>query len=243
MNFDNINDLILYLKKLRELGSGSQGIVYHDKKNKKAIKIYDSVLDYDEYILYKENEILRFGTIKNGTYIFPDEVVKLNNKVIGYISRYVSGKSLYMLNPLLIKLDNFSCAIKQVIDDTKIITDMDIATHDVMYNIIYGNNKFHIIDTDEYSYSIRSYDVLLKHNILNFDLSIKYFLVDNLFDEFVQDNKLLKEMYNDNTCSSLDFLKAFRKLLSEYSEKNIETLCQAKKYVNKKPKPIKFIRF
>lgn len=243
MDFDNINDLTLHLKKLKELGSGSQGTVYYDKNSKKAIKVYDLILAYDEYVLYKEDEILRFGSIKNGTYIFPDEVVKLDNQVIGYISRYVSGKSLYRINPLLIKLDNFSCAIKTVIDDTKIITDMDIATHDVMYNIMYGNNKFHIIDTDEYSYSIRSYDVLLKHNILNFDLSIKYFLVDNLFDEFVQDNKLLKEMYNDDDCSSLVFLKAFRELLSEYSEQNIKTLCQAKKYVNKKQKPIKFIRF
>lgn len=243
MNFDNINDLILYLKELKELGSGSQGTVYYDKKKKKTIKIYDSVLDYDEYTLYKENEILRFGTIKNGTYIFPDEVVKLNNQVIGYISRYVSGKSLYMINPLLIKLDNFSRAIKPVINDTKIITDMDIATHDVMYNIMYGNNKFHIIDTDEYSYSIRNYEVLFKHNILNFDLSIKYFLVDNLFDEFVYDNKLLKEMYNADDCSSLDFLKAFRKLLSEYSDQNVDNLAQVKQYVNKKPKQIKFIRF
>lgn len=243
MNFDNINDLILYLKELKELGSGSQGTVYFDKKQKKAIKIYDSVLDYDEYTLYKENEILRFGTIKNGTYIFPDEVVKLNNQVIGYISRYVSGKSLYMINPLLIKLDNFSRAIKPVINDTKIITDMDIATHDVMYNIMYGNNKFHIIDTDEYSYSIRSYEVLFKHNILNFDLSIKYFLVDNLFDEFVYDNKLLKEMYNADDCSSLDFLKVFRKLLSEYSDQNVDNLAQVKQYINKNPKQIKFIRF
>lgn len=244
MNFNNKEHLELYLKRLKELGFGSQGVVYQDKKNNKAIKIYDLFLDGDEEeYMYDKNEILRFNNIVNDTYVFPEDVVSINNKVVGYISKYVQGKSLYKINPLLIKLDDFTNSINSVIKDTDKLTRESIATYDVMYNIMYSNKKFYIIDTDEYSYTFKDLKRLSKDNNSNFDTSIKYFLVDCLFDEFVESYKLLYEMYKDDYCDSITFLKEFKKLLSEYNGKEINKLHEVKNCTNKEKRIQKFIRY
>lgn len=244
MNFNSKEHLESYLKGLKELGFGSQGVVYQDKKNNKAIKVYDLFLDgYEDEDIYDEDEILKFNNIVNDTYVFPEDVVSINNKVVGYISKYVQGKSLYKINPLLIKLDDFTNSINPVIKDTEKLTKESIATYDIMYNIMYINKKFHIIDTDEYSYTFKDLNQLLKDNNSNFDISIKYFLVDCLFDEFVESYKLLYEMYKDDYCNSITFLKEFKKLLSEYNGEEISKLNEVKSCTNKEKRIEKFIRY
>lgn len=74
-------------------------------------------------------------------------------------------------------------------------------------------------------------------------MSIKYFLVDCLFDEFVENYKLLSEMYNDNNCSSKIFLKEFRRLLSEYDGQEISKLNEVRECTNKIKRIEKFIRY
>lgn len=244
MNFNSKEHLELYLKGLKELGFGSQGVVYKDKKNNKAIKIYDLFLDNDEEeYIYSKDEILKFNSIVNNTYVFPEDIVSISNQTVGYISKYVPGKSLYKINPLLVKLDDFAGAINQVKKDTNKLTEDSIATYDVMYNIMYGNKKFYIIDTDEYSYTFKDLKQLSKDNNSNFDTSIKYFLVDCLFDEFVESYKLLYKMYKDNYCDSITFLKEFKKLLSEYNGEEINKLNEAKKCTNKTKRMEKLVRY
>jgi len=68
------------------------------------------------------------------------------------------------------------------------------------------------------------------------------FLVDNYFDEFVQNNKELLEMYKGKDINLLDFLTLFDKLLSENVDKDIITLNDAKSLVNKKCYEPNFIR-
>ena len=67
----------------------------------------------------------------------------------------------------------------------------------------------------------------------NIDYEIKLFLVDNYFNSFVYNDRLLKEMYDDRFVSSLEFLKEFRKKLSEYLDKDITKLNDAKSLVKK----------
>ena len=45
MIFNSKKELLMYLKYIIELGYGSQGITYHDKKLNKAIKVYHEVFD------------------------------------------------------------------------------------------------------------------------------------------------------------------------------------------------------
>ena len=80
------------------------------------------------------------------------------------------------------------------------------------------------------------------HNISIFNDSIKNFLVDNYFDEFVNANNLLKEMYYDKDCNISYFLDAFYKNLSESIGNEIKFLNEAFPLINKKIYEPNFIR-
>ena len=82
----------------------------------------------------------------------------------------------------------------------------------------------------------------LKRNVDTFNESIMIFLVDNYFDEFVQSNKKLLEMYKGKDINLVDFITLFYKLLSENIGKDIITLNDAKSLVNKKYYEPNFIR-
>ena len=73
-----------------------------------------------------------------------------------------------------------------------------------------------------------------------FDYEVNLFLVDNYFNEFVNENKMLREMYLSDT-SALEFLKLFRSKLSEYVGQDVDKLGKAKSLVKRNSKP-KYIR-
>ena len=98
-----------------------------------------------------------------------------------------------------------------------------------MYNIMYKNGRLYVVDTLEYGINKTSYE----NNRACIDNEIMLFLVDDYFDYFVKDNLLLNEMYMDYNVSSLEFLKEFRKKLSEYLDKDITKLNDAKSLVKK----------
>ena len=60
------------------------------------------------------------------------------------------------------------------------------------YNILYSKGKINVIDTMEYS----KRNVTLKENSEGFNLELKYFLVDNLFNNFVNSNSFLRDLYD-----------------------------------------------
>lgn len=247
MEILNEKELLLYTKKLLYLGEGAQGIAYLDKTTNKVIKIYHDILE-DDYELEekKEEEITRFKNIKNDTYIFPQEAIKLRNMAIGNIAKYAKGEHLYKIDPLKIKLDNFFEAVIKAEKDTKSLSEKGIKTYDVQYNTLYTNKKISVIDTEEYSYSDLEKKELDKKNKLFFNSGIMYFLVDTYFDEFVKSNKQLNEMYKFKDVEIKEFLQEFKSSLSEYTGQDIEKLYQAKQALNKTkhaPKLIRLINF
>lgn len=155
MIFNSKKELLMYLKYIIELGYGSQGITYHDKKLNKAIKVYHEVFDDEmSYLTKNKEETLKFNQAVNNTYIFPDDVLMLNDKIVGYTSKFVSGKNLQYINPLTININNLMQSLKQVKEDTKLISENKIKSYDVMYNIMYDYENIAVIDTDEYNYSM-----------------------------------------------------------------------------------------
>ena len=230
MIFNSKKELLMYLKYIVELGYGSQGITYHDKKLNKAIKVYHEVFDDEmSYLTKNKEETLKFNQAVNNTYIFPDDVLMLNDKIVGYTSKFVSGKNLQYINPLTININNLMQSLKQVKEDTKLISENKIKSYDVMYNIMYKNGRLYVVDTLEYGINKTSYE----DNRACIDNEIMLFLVDDYFDYFIKDNLLLNEMYMDYNVSSLEFLKEFRKKLSEYLDKDITKLNDAKSLVKK----------
>lgn len=233
VSFNNKNNFDLYLKRLFFLGMGSQGICYLDKKNKIVYKIFHGYFD-DEDEGYTADDILKFSGIRNNTFIWPNDVVYTNGRIIGYTMPYVSSVNLCNTDLLSTNLNLLEKAIDKSYCDIEILTKNNVCLYDVMYNILYSNGKINVIDSMEYNFGNAS----LKENMAAFDAEIRYFLVDNYFDEFVNNDILLREMYHDKkNVTSLEFLRMFRNKLSEYIGTDIDKLEKAKKLVMKLDDP------
>ena len=233
VSFNNKNNFDLYLKRLFFLWMGSQGICYLDKKNKVVYKIFHGYFD-DEDEGYTADDILKFSGIRNNTFIWPSDVVYANGRIIGYTMPYVSSVNLCDTDLLSTNLNLLEKAIDKSYCDIEILTKNNVCLYDVMYNILYSNGKINVIDSMEYNFGNAS----LKENMAAFDAEIKYFLVDNYFDEFVNNDILLREMYHDKkNVTSLEFLRMFRNKLSEYIGTDIDKLEKAKILVMKLDDP------
>lgn len=231
MNFVSREHLDLFLSNLIYLGQGSQGTCYLNKRTNMVIKIFNDYFD-NEIAGYSDEFLMRFSFIKNDSFVWPSDVIKIGNEVVGYTMPYKKAKNLYKINPLFVNLNTFDRAAQRVMNDVKVLSDNSIRLYDVIYNILYANGKFYVIDTLEYCIRETSYE----ENRKNIDDEIKLFLVDNYFNDFVRTDTILNEMYNNNDISALDFLRAFRIKLSEYIGKDIEKLNDAKILVKKSTK-------
>lgn len=142
---------------------------------------------------------------------------------------YKNSRNLFQIDPLSVSLNALEKGLTNIFKDIKIITDNNVTLYDVIYNIMYKNGRLYVVDTLEYGINKTSYE----DNRACIDNEIMLFLVDDYFDYFVKDNLLLNEMYMDYNVSSLEFLKEFRKKLSEYLDKDITKLNDAKSLVKK----------
>ena len=230
MEFKSKEHLLDFLSNLEDCGFGSQGVCYYNSYDNNVYKIYhqffDDIMDEDFIVKYKQEDILRFSDINNDTFIWPNDVVRVKDEVVGYKSKFVNARPLYKINPLMINLDKFEKSIELSRKDIDIISDRNVLIFDVMYNILYGN-KFYVVDQDEYTFTDGNNAKLKDYNKANFDIELYYFLVDGIFQKFVDDNKVLKEMYDGKEAGVLEFLKLFRKSLSENVGRDIVRLSDA----------------
>lgn len=235
MNFKSETQLRIYLKSLEFLDQGSQGICYLDKTNNIVIKIFHDFLE-EGTTTYKKEDIIKFSNVKNKTFIWAKDVIMLDNIVIGYTMPYVSSKSLWKINPLLLNLDTLTKGIKNSLQDFETLSKNNIVIYDIMYNILYRNGIFKVIDTLDYSYGVNVLD-----NMRGFNLEIMLFLVDDYFNDFINQNSILKEMYLSKSVSCLEFIDALRYALSCYVGTKITRLNEAKKLIRRIENP-RYIR-
>lgn len=234
MEFKNKKMLLTFLNNnCYELDRGSQGIAYYNMEDDNVIKIFYEFFDDEKVDEYEGKQILAFSNISNDTFIWADDIICVAGNLVGYKTPYIRAKSLYKQDPLNINLDHFINDLKRAKSDIELISKNNVLTFDIMYNTLYGK-KISIIDHVDYSLSDMDYKLLYQHNINNFVLEIYFFLVDGYFDEFVNDYKDLKELYNSKQEDILIFLKLFRQYLSEYIGKRIITLKDAQQCLNKK---------
>ena len=238
MNFNDKIELSEFLKRpqIKFLDSGSCGQCFYDIISKKVYKIFNDFFDEEYFSNYTSKNILRFSNIINNTYIWPIEVMTVDSKVFGYTIPYIKGIDLYKVNPLNVNLFKLVNDLDRVYQDNVIISKHGIITYDVMYNILYGKNGINVIDTDEYNFNYfnRSYDAILKNNNRNINYAFKVFLIENFFDEFINEFSELREMYEDLDVKSTIFILNFQKKLSEYINSEVIFLIDALKLKNKK---------
>lgn len=234
MRFDSKDNLLSFLRNFEEIGSGSQGTCYYDPIKKQVYKIYNQYLDdLDEYYIdYTKDNIMRFSSIKNNTFIWANDTIYIGNEVVGYISKYVNAKSLYKTNPLDVNLNLFFKAVESTRSDIITISNNGVELYDVVYNLLYGR-KIYTTDYDEYGQTDIDSIKLRKKNMIRFDYEIYLFLVDCYFNELIRTNKILSDLYRGKDEDVLEFIKEFRKFLNELVGKDIVRLSEAKQYINK----------
>ena len=228
MEFLSRENFDTYLRGLKYLGQGCQGVCYLNTRNNTVYKVFNDYFD-EEDAGYTEDFLLRFSNIKNSTFIWPNNVIKVSGTIVGYTMPYRRARNLCNINPLLVNLDKLEEATVKAEKDVKILTDNGIRLYDVRYNILYTNGEMYVIDTLDYGNRKVSYE----ENRMAIDDELMLFLVDNYFDDFIANDKLLNAMYREFEVRGVDFLKVFRKKLSEYLGKDITNLNEVKHLVRK----------
>lgn len=237
MNFISREHLFSYLKNLLFIGSGSHGECYLDKNTNKVYKIFNQYvdeLDDDWKFNFTKENLLKFSNIENNTYIFPLDVIIVEDEIVGYICDYACGNSLFKTNPLEVNLDNFSYAISNSLNDIQIISLSGVKTFDVTYNTIYGDDGIKIIDCDDYSFSNMDKDSLFRTNCDNFNYEIIHFFIEGYFDEFISNSPLLKMMFVSKGVDINLFISVFRRYLSNVVGFEINYLKDAIPCLNRK---------
>lgn len=229
--FKNKQEFENYIKQLPCIGLGSQGICYLDIKNNIVYKIFHSYLEEGLGNEYSYDDIMKFSGIKNKTFIWPSNVILINDTIVGYTINYKKANNLYRQDPLMVNLNQFENGITKAQKDIKLLTNNNVAIYDIMYNILYTTANFYVIDTIEYGQQQTTYN----ENSKGFNIELKQFLVNGYFDNFINQNRLLLELYKDSNIDVLIFLKQFRKELSEYLDKPIITLKDARRLVRRNP--------
>lgn len=227
MEFYSVQDLKNFLFKQKFLGSGSQGSCFVNFERDTVYKIFNAFLIDEEDPYYSYEDIMGFSFVKNGSFVWPVDIIKVDNMIVGYTMLYVNSTDLFRVNPLKINLNLFRKFIGKTYEDINLITSRDIKIYDLLYNIMLGEDGFKVVDTLEYSSGKTSF--LLNRSY--FDYAIMLFLVDGFFDSVVYDDKLLREMYLNKEVSSIYFIDEFKKKLSSLIDKDITKLEDAKKFV------------
>lgn len=244
MEFKTREDVYNFLKRCTYIDEGSQGKCYVDRERKFVYKLYFSFLDpLEGDIKFDKSEVLTFSDIKSDLCIFPKDVITLGEEVIGDITQYVDAKNLYKINPLFVNINHLIKLCELALKEVEFLSCKNIKMFDVLYNIMLGK-KLYIVDALEYSRSEEEYNKVLSFNLAQFNLSIIYFLVSDIFEEVIKYNRILQAMYNSlgYDISVIEFIKELKNYLSELVGSEITTLEEASRFKNKKPSDTIYMR-
>lgn len=150
MNFVDIKDVDRRKNNLKLIGVGTTARCYK-LKDGSVLKLFKK--NYNANLLLTKEifneDLSRFNTITNDTFIGPEACIIDNDKIVGYIYPYVEGCSLKQIDNN-IKLRDIFKNYEKLLIDTKEISDKNFRLFDIHNgNIIYSNGFLRIIDLDK----------------------------------------------------------------------------------------------
>lgn len=223
-----LNNLVLGK---RLIGSGSEGDVYI-LNNKTVLKKFNEIINPEDYNC---NDLLKYSDVKNKSYYFTKLVYIVNDDVAAYTMDRCNGYNLTKINPLSIKFSDLLKAYIKFEKDTKLISNMHIKGFDMIFNFMYDGKKFGAIDTIHYYTSDDDENKIYESNITTFNSELALLLVDGKFDDFIKKDHILNELYkmsiNGKLIDFIQFINLFKEKLSEYCDKKIIYLDDAKKAI------------
>lgn len=220
--FDNNIEFLNFLadRMLRKEGSGSEGTFYYSRNEKKGYKLFDEPTKYDVSKIIMESEVCL------DSFIFPEELLMVNDEFKGYTSRIIrnnifSNERVDMIDPGSIDFENLKNAYKLMKIDTARLSEKGIAVFDLPGNIVYDGKRFYAIDTCSY---YKSNDKnLLRYNINCLDDAIDIIFMLELgfaFDEI--DIKSREEL----SISVLKYIDYVAKKVNRYKKNQEKEILQ-----------------
>lgn len=86
MQFNSLGEVEQFLQTLTPIGTSSvQGKCYLNKDTNKVYKLFNDYEDED-FNDFSAEQLLQFSDLTTETFIFPEAVLMLKDRVIGYIS-------------------------------------------------------------------------------------------------------------------------------------------------------------
>ena len=233
----NILDLNPYLKNSKYIGKGNCARCYL-LSDGSILKVFKH--NYDAKCVLRQplfnEELNKFGSIGNDTYICPKTIVKQNNEIVGYIYPHVNGKNLSKINNN-IKLYDLFYSYEQIIIDTKKISDQYFCLFDIhRKNIIY-DGSIHIIDLDKGYFKDTTYDLhtTFLGNINSIFDTIFGKIYNTDMDEIIEFSDLfVQNKFRKTNKGDINSVNEFLKFLAAYTEIQDPTLNDIKRKVKAK---------
>jgi hypothetical protein len=161
-NYDKFEDLarFIYSMHIRELGSGSEGVVYLGK-DKYAYKLnYEEPWASDTRQL-SPNEIISKEDADLPSFAFPLEIYTVEGIIMGCKMERVKNNLLSTEHTISymdffdIDIYEFYEAYKVLLEDVKKLSDLKIKLFDVANNVMYDGNKLTVVDTFYYTRELK----------------------------------------------------------------------------------------
>lgn len=206
-------------KKLYKIDGGAEGEFYISTMDRKGYKIF---FNFEKYCMpiYEIDKVIMNDEVNIDSFIFPEELLIVNDQIKGYVTKYVSKNMLLDNNLISIDIDNFDFkSFKEAYINMKIdivlLSEKHIAVYDILNNLIYNGKKLYAIDTLGYYKSDSKY--LLKRNIASLDSAI-----DMIFEMlFLPSYPTIKARGKMNVIEYIDYLekhisKCYKKYILNY---------------------------
>lgn len=152
------HDFVLKQKK-REIGEGSEGVVYITKNN----DVIKEIINYKDK--YPNDEILMESDIKLDSFLFPKELYVWNNFILGYKTDYF--RNIFRDFDGDIRDIDLNAVVKagyKMMKDVEVLSKMDYILYDLPYNVLFDGKTLKAVDT--LGYFKDSKDTLHKNTIL-----------------------------------------------------------------------------
>lgn len=155
VEFDSVEQWQAYRrqKTIRELGEGSEGICYLGKDGKAYKDFSISGFMADEYLV---NDVITIDDVFTKSFVLPDTVFAINNRVVGYTSfcvprDYFDYKYMFMNGIDHIDFDKLIAAYGNLYNDALVLANAGIRIFDLSYNVMFDGENLYGIDTCGYT--------------------------------------------------------------------------------------------
>ena len=170
------------------IGSGCNGSVYRISDNK-IFKFLGDVSACEKNFEYLLSQT-------SSSFVFPDILVYLDNKLVGYIAKYIDGVSLKKINDEVLFEEFLDASVILEKEIRKKSMDLmslfDMNSNNILWSV---DKKLQVVDTDLYEYDNSFYEEhqLYFENMANYNETVLYSFLDTY--NFFLGNEPLDKYY------------------------------------------------